>query len=597
MTRSAFCCLDASMHMRRLSSVLLIAALVLPQWANAGSVALAPMLGPEPKATTNVTSLLASELSFMANIDRVIEVPKPAALTERCMSLPSCLGGIAKSSGADQLIVGNLTGGGDSYSLDLLLFDTKTGKTVRRKNFALPGSAEKLADKMNGVVRELLTDEATPEEVVARDPAPAKRSLEDDDDLEIEDSKPRARSTDLDDLDLEDLDEKEDPKEIAERQAEEERAAAVKKKEEETRAAAAKKKEEEAARVAAAKKKEEEEARAAEARRKAEEDARIAEEQRMAEERKALEAQRIADARAAEERRKAAETAKIEEARRREGVVTPPPEDDFDPSAITFGAPGSIEEIEDTIQFGASALEEVEDTETLPREAEVVAPKEELEKEELEKEELDDLDAEVPVKKSKAQLEEDLDEEEELDGPPKKSAGTGNSGSKKILAPTRVQIALRGGYSRYFGFNFITAGGELAVSPVKSLYLLGGVEVYSVRRQMPGDPEGLTVITQWNFIYPVNVGAVYKFGNGIAKPYIGADVIFAPYYYDADNKPSIAVGGRVRGGVDLMVVRNFGFNLNLSAGAWYGKDWSIVQPQVGSAGFLPQVSAGTVIAF
>jgi len=214
-----------------------------------------------------------------------------------------------------------------------------------------------------------------------------------------------------------------------------------------------------------------------------------------------------------------------------------------------------------------------------------------------------------PTKASKAKEEEeldevvDLDEEEDEEKPRKERASTreADSGSKatkrKEIDPTRVQIALRGGYSRYFGFNFLTAGGELAVSPVKSLYLLGGVEVYSVRRSLPGNAEGTVVITQWNFIYPVNVGAAYKFGKGIAKPYVGADFILVPYYYDEENKPSIAVGGRARVGLDLMVVKNFGFNLNISAGAWYGKDWSLVQPQVGSVGFLPQASAGTVIAF
>ena len=95
----------------------------------------------------------------------------------------------------------------------------------------------------------------------------------------------------------------------------------------------------------------------------------------------------------------------------------------------------------------------------------------------------------------------------------------------------------------------------------------------------------------------MNVGLAYKFNTGtIAIPYVGADGIFVQYYKD-DVGADWAGGARLRGGVDVMVAKNFGLNVNLAVGGWTGKNWTLIEPRLGNAGLLPQVNAGTVIAF
>ncbi len=160
-----------------------------------------------------------------------------------------------------------------------------------------------------------------------------------------------------------------------------------------------------------------------------------------------------------------------------------------------------------------------------------------------------------------------------------------------------VQFTARGGFSKYYAFNFVTGGAELGVAAVGGLHLVGGVEVYAVKRVLPPDVQLETgIYSQWNTIFPLNAGLLYKFPIGMAQPYVGADAIFVQYYQD-DIGADWAGGGRFRTGVDLMFVDNFGLNVNVAAGAWFGQNWSLIQEDVGNAGFLPQVSAGTVVAF
>jgi hypothetical protein len=125
-----------------------------------------------------------------------------------------------------------------------------------------------------------------------------------------------------------------------------------------------------------------------------------------------------------------------------------------------------------------------------------------------------------------------------------------------------------------------------------------GVESYSVQRalppefQVPGQP-----IYTWNTIYPINVGMAYKINTGtIVVPYVGADAIFVQYYKD-EIGADWAGGARARGGVDVMLAKNFGLNANLAVGGWTGKNWTLIDATIGNSGLLPQINAGTVIAF
>jgi hypothetical protein len=46
-----------------------------------------------------------------------------------------------------------------------------------------------------------------------------------------------------------------------------------------------------------------------------------------------------------------------------------------------------------------------------------------------------------------------------------------------------------------------------------------------------------------------------------------------------------------------MIIDSFGLNVNIGLGMWSGKNWPLIEQGVGSTGLLPQVSAGTVVAF
>ncbi|MEZ4322712.1 MAG: hypothetical protein R3F61_34915 [Myxococcota bacterium] len=180
-----------------------------------------------------------------------------------------------------------------------------------------------------------------------------------------------------------------------------------------------------------------------------------------------------------------------------------------------------------------------------------------------------------------------------------KAGGSANSSTTLDRAtPKTLQLTVRGGYSRYYAFNFITAGAEVGVPLTKGLMAVAGIEAYSVQRelppaaQVPGQP-----IYQWNTIYPMNLGLSYKFKTGtMFVPYVGADAIFVQYYKDAVGA-DWAGGARAKGGVDVMLAKNFGLNANLAVGGWTGKNWTLIEPTIGNSGLLPQINAGTVFAF
>lgn len=156
-----------------------------------------------------------------------------------------------------------------------------------------------------------------------------------------------------------------------------------------------------------------------------------------------------------------------------------------------------------------------------------------------------------------------------------------------------AQVSLRGGYCRYYSFGFLTVGGEAAVRVVGNLHVLAGVEVFAVRRVNPSEIALATgVYSYWDQVVPLNLGVMYEFIDGPVQPYAGLDAIAGSYY-----QGNFAIGGRVRGGVDVMVIEHLGLNLNVAVGAWSGSEWGKVETGTGTFGLLPQISAGTVIAF
>ena len=87
--------------------LVIAAALSVPGSALAASVAVPPLVakGVETKIANNATSILSMELDFSGAFDQVIEIPSaPSTLNAACLTSTSCLGGIAKTAGSDQLV-------------------------------------------------------------------------------------------------------------------------------------------------------------------------------------------------------------------------------------------------------------------------------------------------------------------------------------------------------------------------------------------------------------------------------------------------------------------------------------------------------------
>lgn len=312
--------------MLRAVPALMTAVLVgMPAVAFANSVVLAPLLSRDTEMAHNATDLLSAELDFQPGVDKVIEIGSTPS-NNSCLSSSSCLNGLVREGGGDQLITGAMSSTSDTFTLDLVYYDAATRKTIRRKTFTMDASPMALADGMTAVVRELLTG-TTPEQ--------------EEEDAVVADSF---------DYSLEDSDEFafEEPDPAAERAAKERR------------------KKEDAARRAA----EEEEAR-----RRAEEQARIRAEDEAR--RKAAEDEARRQAEQEEARRQAEEDEKRRKKEDRQASNDEPAED-FDPSMIsfssatsqikvesaeeiTFARPSGISVESDGTNYGEVALGEDED--------------------------------------------------------------------------------------------------------------------------------------------------------------------------------------------------------------------------------------------
>ncbi|MBX2799453.1 MAG: hypothetical protein KTR31_17390 [Myxococcales bacterium] len=160
-----------------------------------------------------------------------------------------------------------------------------------------------------------------------------------------------------------------------------------------------------------------------------------------------------------------------------------------------------------------------------------------------------------------------------------------------------AQLTLRGGYAKFYAFNFGTAGLEAAVRTVAGLHVVAGAELYAVNVVLPPDQQLETGdFSRWNTLLPFNVGAVYKLDIGpMLRPYGGADLIFAQYYRSVDAA-DWAAGARLRLGADVMLHKHIGLNANVSVGGWSGQRWDDLKAGLPNGGWLPQISAGVVAA-
>ncbi|HNC98368.1 MAG TPA: hypothetical protein PKW90_19710, partial [Myxococcota bacterium] len=185
-----------------------------------------------------------------------------------------------------------------------------------------------------------------------------------------------------------------------------------------------------------------------------------------------------------------------------------------------------------------------------------------------------------------------------------------------------ITLATRVGYSRLGSLNFLTYGPELGIPLTRSKHsvqLLLGVEGASTQRNFSEaevrriaeamsrttgedvDPESINP-KPWNSIVPVNLGVQYKFAGGNIHPYVGVDLVVIPNAVDTSATSEsggmdLAFGGRGRAGVDFMVSRAFGFNLNLGVAYLAGSTLGMVDEKLEKGGLVPQLSGGTVFRF
>lgn len=582
-------------------AAIVTALLGAPFVASANNVVFSPLLaqGVDQQDASNLSALLVSELDFMPDFDSVTELPGvPSSLNTACLSNTSCLATIAASEGGDTLVAGIASSTGDNFGLDLVYFDAGSKRIIRRGSFTLPTNPVAVADGMTAVATELLTG-VKPKEVAANDVTVADFDFDSEDidfDLEaaaVEEAARERREAETRAREAEDArrraaeeerlrveaEERRRAEEEARRQAEEE-ARRRAEEDERRRAEDERRRQEEEARLAAVEEQRRREAE--ETRRRDEETARLAaEEQRRSDD----EARR----RAEDDLRRREEEAALAIAEEEEG------EEEFDLSAISFGSATNeitVEEIDAMISFApASSASSSSSSSSDYAEAEDFETR--------------SSSSSRSNSRSSSRDDDDIDPDDDFDldggrGNRRTSDRRSTSTTKRATSTDTkrgpFRIALRGAYSRYFTLNFIaTPSIEVSFPATKNLAIFAGFQVFSTPRT---GQEGSAGGTEWNWIYPLNLGFHYMFHAGIAHPYIGADMIAATYTTDPSTQKSAwTIGARARGGVDIMIHDNFGFNVDVGLGFWSGNKWVLVEEGVGNIGFLPQVQAGFVVAF
>jgi hypothetical protein len=516
---------------------------VAPGLAFAGSVAVPPLVssGVDAKQTHNLTSLIASELDFMAEFEGSKHLmKKPAGFGASCLASGGCLGKVASGAGSTATVAGAVSRKGSA--LDFYLVYAEGSSIVRTKEFSLQDSPSAVADGMSSAVRELVTGQSQKAAAAAASGKVDDDAFEDPYDEDesfivappvsrrIPTESQGSRSNELDDFEF-------DPEEERRKAEEEERA-----------------------RIAAV-----------EARQRQE-----------AEERRQREAEE-------EERRRAA----LLVARQEEEAQSE--DEDFDDFDLSFGG-GVVsvdeakDEDEEDDRGGAfvaapppprSSRSSSGSRDSSPRSSSSRSDRGGY----------DDLDG-GPSRASNSSR--DRNSSRDKSSGSRGGSDRGSRDSSEDVSP-RVTLTPHMGYSYFQSFHFLTYGAELGVLPTENLQILAGIDVYSTRRAVPIElqEQGYPPYT-WNSILPFNFGAVYKF-SGKVRPYVGGDVLLIPGLVQGEG--GLGTGLRVRGGVDIYFTDNLGINFNAAAGFLAGKSLEAVNPEAGTSGLTPQVTTGIVLAF
>ena len=616
-----------------LTGLPLVLGLCLPSLAWAGGTAGIPPLvskGVDAKVVNNVTGLLSSELDFSGAYDTVQDMPASAALTVACLTQAPCLQGVAKAAGVDALLTGSIGTGPKGLQIYLVLYDATKNVIVRKKTFDMGADVSALAENAPKMVKEIL-GQGAPQTAEAKAAASPNFEESDEEDFQMA-SKPAASTASKTKITVQakpgELEDEIDPEEEAQaerdRQAEAKAKADAEKRAREEQARKAREEQERVAREEQARK-----AREDQARRDREEAARRAEAERLAQE----EEERQAREDEARRQRAAADARAREATAAKSKAKAPPPpaaeeeEEDLSDELASFSFGDSSTAIAvdgESSEETPRSFSEKYGAETAPaakktappakrttvtaRRVEEIDEDEELEPE-GEAEESPDFDEE-DAKPSTRRASRDEDEDTRRSSRSRRTPDFGEEGTKRRTAfddePAKAKVALAGriGYAKYDVFNFVTYGAEITVPVVESVVIAAGIEGFSTQRHLTD--EAMKEISQetgllpaeinpdpWNTILPINVGVQYKGGKHKVHPYAGVDLTMTPYSSDFD----LAFGARARGGVDLLVADNFGFNLNVGLGFMSGDKFELTESGVGNMGFLPQASLGTLVAF
>lgn len=566
------------------------AALLAPATALAGGTVVVPPLVPkgvDPKAATNLTGLLGSELDFSGAYDTVTELPQaPPSLNLSCVTSTSCLAGIAKAAGADAVLAGTVGQGGAGLQVFLVLYDAKKNTIVRKRTFDSPPDVASIAAAAPKFIREITTGGTGAEEADAA----ASFTADEEEDFQFEGGGKTKMAVTANPRELSDGgdDEDEDPSAAQRAKA----------------AAEAKAKADADARARAD----------AAARAKADADARARAESEAR-------AQAEADAKAKAERDRLAR----EDAQKKASAKDKPADADLEAelASFSFGSSSSkaivvesddeppVEEDEpaDTRTFSERYASSSKVTEELDEPA--PAPKKAVAKSRPAPAEYDEDDPDAP-----SEFDRLADDDDEYDAPPARRVATSDD-DEDLDEPTRrrstvviddgtdkpgVGLAFRAGGMSYDALVFVTYGVELAVPVAGGLHIVAGIEGASTNRQYTdaqrqavADDNGIDKddVQDWNMILPMNVGAVYKAAVGIVHPYGGLDLSITPYTPDFQ----VAVGARARGGADFMFVDSFGVNADLALGFLAGDQFETIQKDLPAAGFFPEGRVGAVLVF
>jgi hypothetical protein len=555
------------------TAIALVISFAVPALASAKEMVISPFLprSVDKLVALNITSLVSSELDFSPDYEAVTQLETlPKGMSVSCVNQASCLRPIGRSHNANHLIAGSVAPSGRSnFQVYLVLFDVDGGTFIRKKAFTISRSPDVMADSIANVVNVLITGkdkEAPIDDSVIVDDGSFDDFVDGEDDFSFEEEPtshrmnlPGSSTNTLDDFE----DEEDDfainvptPAEKARRKAEEAERERVAEE-------AAKRQERERQRAEAARRK----AEAKDAKRRADEERR-----REAE----AEAQRRKDEIRREERA---------EARRRESESTFIEEEEFDDvDDFEFGSVSTDDIGIDDIEFGSAVgmIEEdrrIDDLDDLGLDYGTRSPVDSL----------DDLDDEKPTRKAERSK--------------RKSSSTAKRSRKRtssINAPFVSQgnsqtLTARAGFSQFQSLNFLTYGAEMVLPMGDRTALTVGLELQSTKR-MPSPAQQIQFNLPpelWNTIMPINVGGLYRFGQGRIQPFVGADVILTPY----TRNFNVALGARARLGADVMLTKTFGMNVSLSTGAWYGSKFTLIDEGLKNFGIVPQGTLGTSILF